>query len=341
MNCPRRNDPTIDVRFFGRKPGPGMFSLERVFADVRGNLPEGFAARVMQCPYESRGLWNRIRNVLWARRNAGRINHITGDVHYLSLGLPRNRTLLTLHDCVGLVRNKGFKRWVLWLLWYRVPVWSVRGVTAVSEFTKEQVLENIRCDAARIRVIHDPASPLFKPKPRPFNSREPIVLQIGTIWNKNLERVAVALKGIPCRLEIVGLLKEAQRRLLVAGGISYSNHVGVSDEVLLSLYESCDLVIFASLYEGFGLPIIEGQAVGRPVITSNRCSMPEVAGDAACFVDPESVESIRQGIVKVLEDRSYRESLIEKGFENVKRFEPVSIAAQYAKLYRGIASNEL
>jgi len=82
---------------------------------------------------------------------------------------------------------------------------------------------------------------------------------------------------------------------------------------------------------------VEAQAVGRPVVTSNRCSMPEVAGDAACFVDPESIESIRRGVVRVLEERPYRESLIEKGLENVKRFAPARIAAQYADLYRTIA----
>ena len=99
---------------------------------------------------------------------------------------------------------------------------------------------------------------------------------------------------------------------------------------------SGDLLVFVSTYEGFGLPILEAQATGRPVITSNVLSMPEVAGDSACLVDPFDVSSIRKGILKVINDPAYREKLIKRGFENVKRFQPDKIAEQYADIYRGL-----
>jgi glycosyltransferase involved in cell wall biosynthesis len=98
------------------------------------------------------------------------------------------------------------------------------------------------------------------------------------------------------------------------------------------------MVVFASTYEGFGLPIVEANATGRPVVTSNIFSMPEVAGDAGCFVDPFDASSIRAGIVRVVEDEAYRQGLIKKGFKNVKRFRADAIAHQYAELYNDLFS---
>jgi len=86
------------------------------------------------------------------------------------------------------------------------------------------------------------------------------------------------------------------------------------------------------------MPILEAQAVGRPVITSNILSMPEVAGDAACLVDPFDVSAIREGILKIIQDGSYREELIRKGQMNIRRFDPEKIALQYLDLYKKVAN---
>ena len=327
----------LSVTYFHRRPDPKTFSLERVFADVRAALPEQIQAKVLHCPWKSKGVLRRALNILWARFHAAPVNHITGDVHFLCYLLPKRRTVLTIADCVSLEHNSGLRRSLLWLFWYWLPVRRSHVITVISQFTKENLLGHLACSPGKIVVIHCPVSAAFRSRPKPFGTEEPVLLQIGTGWNKNLQRVADALKGIRCRLIIVGALEEAQRKRLAENGIQYTQCQGISDLELAGLYEKCDLLVFASLYEGFGLPIVEAQAVGRPVVTSNRCSMPEVAGDAACLVDPESIESIRQGILKVLEDRPYRESLMEKGFENVKRFAPARIAAQYADLYRTIA----
>ncbi len=98
------------------------------------------------------------------------------------------------------------------------------------------------------------------------------------------------------------------------------------------------MLVFASTYEGFGLPIVEAQATGRPVVTSDTLSMPEVAGDAACLVDPFNVESIRNGILKVIQDTGYREQLVQNGLKNVERFKPESVAMQYLALYRELVN---
>ena len=91
---------------------------------------------VLKCPYESTGILDRLFNMIWARRNAGQINHITGDVAYLSLALPRGRTILTIHDCVTLVRSKGLKHLILWLFWFRLPIMFATCVTVISIYEK-------------------------------------------------------------------------------------------------------------------------------------------------------------------------------------------------------------
>ncbi len=83
---------------------------------------------------------------------------------------------------------------------------------------------------------------------------------------------------------------------------------------MLEAYHRADIVSLVSTYEGFGMPIIEGQAIGRAVIAGNVASMPEIAGDGACLVDPYDVPAIRTGILRIINDPEYRESLIARGF---------------------------
>ncbi|WP_160167078.1 glycosyltransferase [Rhodopirellula baltica] len=166
-----------------------------------------------------------------------------------------------------------------------------------------------------------------------FDSQCPVILQVGTAANKNLPRLAEALRGVRCRLRIVGPLSESQKELLKVNGIEFEQMAGISQRELISCYCKSDLVTFASTSEGFGMPILEANATGRPVVTSNVTSMPEVAGDAACLVDPFDVDSIRDGILRIMENPDYREMLIKNGFRNVKRYQPATIAAQYIAIY--------
>jgi glycosyltransferase involved in cell wall biosynthesis len=97
------------------------------------------------------------------------------------------------------------------------------------------------------------------------------------------------------------------------------------------------MVVFASLYEGFGLPILEAQAMGRPVITSNFGAMKEAAGEGALLVDPYSVEAIQEAILRITREPALREDLIAKGLRNVERFRAEAVARQYAGIYRRMA----
>lgn len=287
--------------------------------------------------YPSRGIVGRLKDALAARRRRAPISHVLGDVHYLAWFLPRANTVLTVLDCVSLERFSGAKRWIFWFLWYWWPLKRVAQVTVISEFSRDSLLSWVRYPPEQIHVIHPPLSLEFEPAPRTRNTERPRLLQIGTGPNKNLPRVIEAIAGLPVQLSIVGTPDEAVRDRMKELEIEFETHAELSREDLVAQYEKADMIVFASTYEGFGLPIIEAQAVGRPVVAGNVCAMPEAAGDAACMVDPFDVADIRRGIRRLIDDQDYADMLVEKGFENARRFAPSRIAEEYAEVYRLVA----
>lgn len=334
-----KGDVHLNIVHFMRRPRQDSFSIERLYEDIRGASPADCLFSTWTCAYFSQGIWGRLLDV-WNASFAQRdVNHVTGDVHYLTYLLSHHKTVLTIHDLVMLSRLRGVRRWLLWLLWYWIPIRQSRAVIVISATTRDQLLASVRCNPDKIHVIHNPVSAEFKPMPLKFNAERPRILQVGTGLNKNLERVAEALSGVPCRLAIIGHLSPDQLNLLETLHVDYENHANLTRAQLLEQYQNADMLVFASTYEGFGLPIVEANAVGRPVITSNVFSMPEVAGNAACFVDPYSPAAIRAAVVRVTEDSEYRAALIEAGFRNVERFRLHTIAEQYAAIYRAVAWN--
>ncbi len=115
--------------------------------------------------------------------------------------------------------------------------------------------------------------------------------------------------------------------------INFTNTFDLGDKEIRQEYENADIVAFCSTMEGFGLPIIEAQAMGKPVITSNIEPMIGTSGGAAVLVDPLDIASIREGMKAMIADHDLRADLIERGQANAARFSADKVAAQYEQLY--------
>jgi glycosyltransferase involved in cell wall biosynthesis len=331
----------IAVTFFQRKPYKGFnFSLEFIFNDIRTRLFPFVNADVKICSLHNAGFFSIVLNTIQASfRQSRSINHITGEVHFLNLFMRREHVVLTVLDCGMIYRKKGLSRMLINYIYLKLPLKNARIVTVISEHTKNEVLRFTKLSNIDIRIIPVAIDDRITPYHKLFNETVPTILAIGTGYNKNLHRLAEALNGISCNLIIVGKLTEADVLVLNQNKIEYKNYVGLTDEEMHQQYREADIVSFISTYEGFGMPILEGQAVGRVVITSNISSMPEVAGEAACLIDPYSVDSIRNGFIKLIHDEVYRNELIARGFINIKRFDPQLIANKYLEIYKELTQD--
>jgi glycosyltransferase involved in cell wall biosynthesis len=318
-----------------RKKDPAFFSIERVFSAVDGELGKKVELRMISVPRYGISLRNIFAVTPFFNR-AGKtdVYHITGHIHYLVFAYPPHRTLLTIHDCVFLNQAKGWRRLVLKKLLLDWPVRRAALVTAISEASRQEILKHTHCSPDKIVVISNPVNEAISYTPGDPDPKEPVILFVGATPNKNLLRVIPALEGIPAQLHIVGQIPETGLQLLLEHRIQYRQSLHLSDQELANCYRDADLVLFPSTYEGFGLPILEAQKAGRPVITSDLAPMNEVAGGAACLVDPYSIDSIRAGILQVTRDRRYREELVKKGLENVKRYDKKAIAEAYLACYQ-------
>ena len=134
----------------------------------------------------------------------------------------------------------------------------------------------------------------------------------------------------------MGPLPEETKNALVSNKVGYTNYTQLTNEQVAARYAEADIVSFVSTHEGFGMPIVEAQSIERVCVTSNCSSMPEVAGEGACLVDPFDVSSIRHGFERVTRDNGYREFLLAAGRQNKRRFNANEIALSYAALYQSV-----
>ncbi len=327
----------MEVVHFNRKVRKtGNYSIEGFYENIRNVLKDKLEINCYECRYYSNGILRRLFNALSAAFKQGDVNNVTGDINYLSAFLDTKKNITTILDCGLLANTKGIIHKIGKLFWFTIPIKKSKYIVAISQATKDEILKYVKCDPDKIKVIYVAISPKFKRADKKFNKEKPVILQVGTNPNKNLINLANALSGISCKLIIIGKLNKEHENTLQKNKIDYENAYNLSEEEIIMKYKSCDILAFVSTYEGFGMPIVEANTVGRAVITSNLFSMPEVAGEAASIVNPYSISEIREGILKIINDDLYRESLIEKGFENAKRFNLEKIANEYFVLYQEI-----
>lgn len=324
----------MKITFLFREYNAHQISIEKLFSYIIPALEnKGVVADTITNPYPFSFL-SVFKAMLFFKKNQGEINHITGDIHWACLFLPADKTVLTVHDLVGLQQLSGLKKWIYYFLWVYLPIKKLKYITVISQKTKDEITSIIPSAAKKITVIENCLTiPVTTQVVKQFPAR-PTVLIVGTRSNKNIERILQAAVGLPVDLRIIGELSSQEIKFLRDNEIRYTNYSEVSDDFLVDSYKQSHILCFPSLYEGFGLPIIEAQAQNCIVITSNRSPMNDVAGEAAVVVDPENVNEIRNAIVKIIDNKELQHNLMTAGRENVKKFLPSQIAQQYIDLYK-------
>jgi glycosyltransferase involved in cell wall biosynthesis len=200
--------------------------------------------------------------------------------------------VVTVHDLAVLRHPEWFNRWTRRYSRGAVPrvVDAADRVIAVSERTAEELWALLAVPDAKIRVVPNAVEDVFTPSgPR---AEGDYVLAVGTLEpRKNLGRIAAAVDG---ELRVAGA--RGWGKVEPPANVTWLGEV--SDEELATLYRGARCLVYASLYEGFGIPVAEAIACGCPVVTSRDAPMAEIAGDDAVYVDPYDVESIREGIAR-------------------------------------------
>ncbi|MBS5528126.1 MAG: glycosyltransferase family 4 protein [Prevotella sp.] len=324
------------VLFIYRHPDMG-YSIGKVFRPIETEMKKYAEVVSVYMPvpdYSIKGLWKNITVARDAvKNNHYDIVHITGTEHYLIPFLCGENIVVTVHDLGHLFNLHGLRRLKFWFL----QVYSLKfakAVTCISDFTVQELNKAISIATEKVHVIPNEIGADFVLKKKIFNETSPVVLHIGTRPHKNLSRTIKALKDIDCRLRIIGDIPDSDVKLLEKYNVIYSSISNLSDRELIEEYYRADIINFPSLHEGFGMPIIEGQVVGRLVITSDMEPMKSIAGEGAILCNPYETGSIRNAYLKGINDRNYRESIIKSGLENVEKYRLENITKQYLELYK-------
>ncbi|HWQ60050.1 MAG TPA: glycosyltransferase family 1 protein [Candidatus Fimivivens sp.] len=329
----------------------GPLRDERVVLYVRGGqssdfeLPESWELRRLRAPR----FWTHIRLSLEMLLHPPDVLFVPA--HTVPL-IHARKSVVTVHGLEYEFSPESYSRWERFYMRsvIRFSCCAAETVIAVSENTKRDLMRLYGIPKEKIRVVYEgkpeKVSKVESRKSKVEEDGKPYLLFIGRIEErKNVRRIVEAfgiLKkryGTPLRLVLAGKPGYGYADVKRAIGTSeYRNEIvetGYVDNTQKSvLLENADIFVFPSLYEGFGLPVIEAQASGVPVVTSDISSLPEVAGKGAVFVGPLFSESIADGVWQVLSDRDFRDGIIKKGRSNAERFDWAKCAGEIADILR-------
>lgn len=267
-------------------------------------------------------------------------------------------TVVTIHDLAFLRYPEAFTRRTLlyFKAFLRKSLVMADIVIAVSQATAQDLISLLGVTSAKIRVIHHGLDGHFQ---RGMSSEESsrvyskfgihreFILNVSTLSpRKNVEGLIKALKLLIDEGHDIDLVISGGEGWKHSQIYTLAHRLGLDDRIIFTgfitdddlkcLYHAAKIFVYPSLYEGFGLPVLEAMACGTPVVTSNVSALPEVAGDAALLVDPSKPEEIARAIARLLEDEHLREKLIHKGHERVKLFSWEKTALKTLEVYRSI-----
>lgn len=277
--------------------------------------------------------------------------------HGLSGELPLKWTsqpikkIVTIHDLI-------FERYPQFYSFFdrKIHFWKFKKsaetadlIIAISEQTKRDIVDFLGVSEDKIRVVYQGCHQSFKEKPNEaflaqirekFSLPERFVLNVGTVEErKNLLSVVKALSGTKIPLVVVGkktsYFKKVEQEIAQTGAEVHFLE-GVSMPDLAGLYRLADIFIYPSLFEGFGIPIIEALFSETVVITSNQSCLPEAGGDNSVYVNPLDIEDIRAKIIFLWENEAERKRRAEKGFDFVQKFNDEQIANDLMAVYKEV-----
>ncbi len=276
--------------------------------------------------------------------------------------IKKVKTIVTVHDLTPLVFSKNFPSGIKGKLKWNIQKLLLKQADAIitdSNSSKKDIVQYTGISANKISVVYLAAGEEFKKLEignwkleigKRYGLPEKFALCVGDVtWNKNLPRLIKAAikadvplvmvgkalvekdfdKNNPWNQDLVEVQKLAENKKIIRLGF-------VPTDDLVALYNLAKVFIMPSLYEGFGLPILEAMACGCPVLTSKEGSIPEVAGNAAFYVDAYSVDSITEGIKKVFEDKKLQEELSEEGIKQAKKFSWKKTAENTISVYQQV-----
>jgi len=251
--------------------------------------------------------------------------------------------VFTMHCLSSVVHPEFYRPTIRWRLNQLIGrgLKKAKLVLCVSKDSRDQVAERFKVPEERLAVVHNGVSDRFRPVPRAeaqelvgriYGVPGPYLLYVGRLEpRKNIGRLLAAFHRFRLHSKTDLKLVLAGRRTEMSCGLDETIErlnlkdslveLGyVDEEHLPALYSAAELFLFPTLWEGFGIPVLEAMACGTPVVTSNRSSLPEVAGDAAVLADPYSVEELADCIDRVCGDSALRAELRRKGLERAKLF---------------------